>query len=386
MFLLSLAILALPTVLRGPQSAHAQHADAEPSPGDFPGPDASALHEALFYDSLPGGEAECRLCPRRCLLKEGETGDCRVRRNIGGKLYTLNYGRPIVPSLEPIEKAPFYHFMPGHVRLCVATVGCNLRCKYCQNWHLSQRGVEDAPFLVELTPRELVDLAVRGGAESICFTFSEPISFYEYMVDTARIARERGLKTSMVSAGYINEQPLKMLLEVLDAVKIDLKAFTEEFYEDIVYGELQPVLDTLKQIRRSGKWLEIVNLVVPTLNDDPRQLAEMCTWIRENLGPDVPIHFTRFHPTYRLTNLPPTPVESLETAHRIAREAGLRYVYVGNVPGHELNHTYCPVCGRKVIERVYFTVTENLTQKGRCPFCGSPLAGLGLAGPLPPAE
>ena len=367
MFILSVCIFSVPLIFPRPQSAAAEEAVL----AEYP-----KLKEAYFYESLPDNEVECLLCPRKCLLEEGELGTCRVRKNIDGKLFALNYGKSIPLSLEPIEKAPFFHFMPGHTRLCMATVGCNLRCKYCQNWNLSQKKVSEAPYLEELSPRRIVDIALETGARSICFTFSEPISFYEYMYDTALIAGEAGLKTSMVSAGYINREPLVQLLEVLDAVKIDLKGFTEEFYEDVIYGELAPVLDALEIIYREGTWLEIVNLVVPTLNDDPVDIQRMCEWISGNLGPEVPLHFSRFHPMYRLTDLPPTPVEMLEMAYEVAKDTGLKYVYIGNIPGHPCNSTYCPSCGERLIHRMQFSILQNIVDKGKCPFCGESIAGL----------
>lgn len=351
---------------------HGQAAEARRSSAS-----ASHLHEAAYYRNLDGKEVECRLCPRECLLRDGERGDCQVKENIGGTLYSLTYGRPCSLSLEPIEKAPLYHFFPGHTRLCIAAAGCNMRCKFCQNWQISQRPPEEVPVIAEyVSPDEVVALALDRGARSICFTFSEPTTFYEYMYDIADLARRHGLSTSMVSNGYINPKPLKRLLSVLTAVKIDLKSFTEEFYDEITFGELEPVLDTLKEIRSSGVWLEIVNLVIPTLNDDSEEIQSMCRWICQELGPDVPLHFTRFYPQYRLTSLPATPVGTLEAAWTIARNEGVRFVYVGNVMGHTNNSTFCPECGNPLIARTGFFVSVNRLAEGGCPDCGEQIAGL----------
>jgi pyruvate formate lyase activating enzyme len=354
---LGLATLAVPFIV---QKVYAE-------PGE-------KLEEARYYRKLADGEVECRLCPRECLLRPGEIGDCQVKVNRKGTLYSLVYGRPCSLSVEPIEKAPFYHFLPGSWRLCLATVGCNLRCKYCQNWEISQAKVEEVES-AEMSPEQVVALALRNNVRIICFTFSEPIAFYEYMYDIAELAKRAGLKTAMVSNGYINPKPLEKLLDVMDAVKIDLKAFTEDFYEEINLGELEPVLEAIKIIRRWGVWLELVNLLIPTLNDDPREISAMCGWIRKELGDDVPLHFTRFFPQYRLTNLPPTPIESLEKAYSLAKAAGLKYVYIGNVPGHRNNSTFCPGCGKVLIQRIHFDVPANHLKAGKCPYCGMNISG-----------
>jgi len=329
---------------------------------------------AYFYESLPDREVQCLLCPRKCLIGEGERGTCRTRENRGGTLYSLVYGKPCAISVEPIEKAPLYHFMPGHRRLCLATVGCNLTCAYCQNWHISQRTVEEVEYR-PLAPEGAVSLARESGVTSICFTFTEPIVCFEYMYETAHLAKQKGLHTAMVSNGYINPDPLRQLLGVMDGIKIDLKGFTDEFYRDVSSGRLEPVLQTLQIIAQEGNWLEIVNLVVPTLNDDPDMIGRMCRWIVQNLGSGVPLHFTRFFPMYRLTSLPATPVQTLEKAHAIALESGLQYVYIGNVPGHTRNSTYCSHCGELLIHRLQFEIVENRITDGSCPSCGTRIPG-----------
>jgi pyruvate formate lyase activating enzyme len=335
---------------------------------------AGAGHEAAFYSSDSEGRVWCRLCPRKCVIGEGRRGACGVRENRGGRLFSLVYGKPCSVGVEPIEKAPLYHFMPGHKRFVIATAGCNLRCKHCQNWSISQ-AVFERVRSYDLPPGEVVDEAVRNGAKSICFTFTEPVIFYEYMFDVAKAARARGLKTSMITSGYINAEPMRKLLGALDAVKVDLKAFTEEFYERQCSGELKPVLDTLELVRREGRWLEIVNLVIPGQNDDPRDIRRMCRWIRKTLGPGVPVHFTRFFPAYKLSDVPPTPVETLERAYRIAKEEGLDFVYVGNVPGHEESNTLCPKCGRPLIVRMGYQIVSNSLKSGKCPGCGAKIPG-----------
>ena len=337
--------------------------------------EVSAPGEAMFYETMDDNKVLCRLCPRKCIIPEGKRGFCRVRENRGGKLYSLVYGKPCCISIEPIEKAPFYHFKPGHRRLCIATVSCNLRCKYCQNSQISQVGPGEVDTY-NLSPFDVVKIAQKEKVESICFTFNEPVVFYEYVYDTAKLAKQKGIKSSIVSAGYINEKPLRKLVKVLDAIKIDLKAYNEDFYRRICSAELEPVLKTLKILKEEGKHFEIVNLIVPTLNDDPEEIKKMCLWIKENLGDSVPLHFLRFHPSYRLTNLPPTDISKLETAIRIAKQTGLKYVYIGNVPGHRYNSTYCPNCGKMLIQRAGLKITENNIENGKCKHCGAEIAGV----------
>ena len=335
----------------------------------------SSLKEAMFYNVLARNRVICLLCPHQCILAAGETGLCRVRSNFSGKLYSLVYGRPCTYDIGPIEKAPLYHFFPGHRRLCVATVGCNLRCKYCHNWHISQTG----PGRVreyEITPRQMVSEAFRRGVRSISFTYTEPTVFYEYMYDISRRAQSEGLKVSIVSNGYINPDPLRKLLPYIDAVKIDLKSFNDDFYRDVASARLQPVLQTLKVLKEENKFFEIVNLVVPTLNDDAGEIKSMCEWIVNELGKEVPVHFSRFVPTYKLAGLPSTPVSTLEKAVETAHNAGLQYVYIGNVPGHKYNSTYCPECDTLLINRTHFTVLSNSIEQARCNRCGYEIHGI----------
>lgn len=332
-------------------------------------------HEALFWEKLDGKTVACRLCPRRCVIEDGARGFCRARENRGGTLYSLVYGRPCSITPDPIEKAPFFHFLPGTDRLGIATAGCNQTCKYCQNWQISQARVEDLRN-ADVSPDSMITIARSLGLPTVCFTYSEPTVFYEYMFDIARRARAAGLRSVVVTSGYINEEPLRKLCSVVDAVKIDLKGFDEHFYEDVCSGALAPVLNNLKTVQECGVHLEIVNLVVPTLNDSLDEIRAMCRWIFDNLGPDVPLHFSRFMPNYKLTSLPMTPVATLEQAIAIAREEGLHYVYIGNVPGHAAENTLCPSCGRVIIRRAGYDIAENNLEQGHCRFCGTLIPGV----------
>lgn len=332
-------------------------------------------YEAMFYQKLNGNKVQCRICPKNCIINKGKRGFCRVRENQDGKLYILVYGKPCSINTGPIEKAPLYHFDPGHKRLTMATVGCNFKCKFCQNWQISQ-AVPGELREYDITPVQLVELAKSRGVHSISFTYTEPTIFYEYIYEISRLAKKTGIKTSIVSNGFINPAPLKKLLPYLTAVKIDLKAFTEKFYFEISSGELNPVLDTLKLLKEEGAFFEIVNLVIPTLNDSPNEIKKMCKWIKDNLGDDVPLHFSRFHPAYKMTHLPRTPVKTLEMAHKTANEAGLKYVYIGNVPGHKYNSTFCPGCSKRLIHRIQFSILSNNIIDGKCKFCGYEIKGI----------
>jgi len=322
-----------------------------------------------------GGYVKCQLCPKGCLIADGHRGDCGVRENRGGVLYTLVYGRVCAEHADPIEKKPLYHFLPGSMAFSIATPGCNLHCLYCQNWQISQRRPEEVESN-DIPPAQAVAYAQRYECPVIAYTYSEPTIFYEYMLDTARLARAQNVRSVVISAGYINPAPLRELCRAVDAVKIDFKGFSQDFYERICDGSLQPVLDTMKLIRQQGVHLEIVTLVVPTLNDDPQEIRAMCRWVVDELGPDVPAHFSRFHPLFKLTALPPTPVETLERARAIALEEGIHYAYVGNVPGHPGDNTYCHHCSEMIIRRLGFTVIENHVVDGKCEYCGQPIPGV----------
>ncbi|MEO0091899.1 MAG: AmmeMemoRadiSam system radical SAM enzyme [candidate division WOR-3 bacterium] len=339
------------------------------------GNDKTKEKEAMFYKKLDNKRVLCELCPRHCVILPGKRGFCRNRENRDGTLYSVVYNRPCSIGIEPIEKAPFYHFLPGEMRLTLATASCNQRCKYCQNWQLSQSSVEELDNYY-MTPEDVVRIAQEKNLKIICFTYTEPVVFYEYMYDIAKLAKKSGIKAIVVSGGYINQEPLKQLCKVVDAIKIDLKGFTEKFYEDVCQTTLQPVLEACKTIKQEGIHLEIVNLVVPTLNDDTSKIKEMCLWIKENLGTDVPVHFTRFFPQYKLQNLPPTPIKTLEHAVEIAQRTGLNYVYIGNVPGHKYDNTYCPNCHKLLIKRQGYSVIENNIVDNKCKFCGTKIYGV----------
>jgi pyruvate formate lyase activating enzyme len=321
------------------------------------------------------GLLQCRLCAQGCALGEGERGRCRARLNVRGELRSLVYGRPLSVHIDPIEKKPFYHFLPGSSAFSLSTSGCPLRCKFCQNWQISQASPED--YEVSWTPPE--DVAGAAGkrkSDVIAFTYNEPTVFAEYLIDIARAARKAGIRTAMVSCGFMTEEPLKEMCEVLSAVKVDLKGFSEGFYKDVSGAALKPVLRSIAQVRKSGVHLELVNLVVPTLNDSEEMMGKLADWIAGELGPDVPVHFTRFHPDYQLLNLPPTPVATLERAREIAMAKGIRYAFVGNVPDHPGNHTYCPSCKKAVVKRSGFFVTESSLKDGACASCGTKIAGV----------
>jgi len=329
------------------------------------------------WESIECLGAQCRLCPFRCFLPEGIRGRCRVRMNSGGRLKTLVYAQPVSAHIDPIEKKPVYHLLPGSRIFSIATVGCNLRCNFCQNWEISQSYPEQAKDSGEfLTPEQVVESALKNNCRSIAYTYSEPTVFYEYVLDTAKLAKKNGLKNVLVSAGYINLEPLRELAPYFDVVKIDLKGFNEQFYRRVVGGELKYVLASLQELKRLGIMVEIVNLVVPGLNDDPKEIVRMCAWIYNNLGPDTPLFFSKFIPQYRLANLPATPLETLENARGTALKAGLKYVYIGNVPGHPGDNTYCPACGKMLIRRYGYAILENNIKNGNCIFCGRKIPGV----------
>lgn len=334
------------------------------------------LREAMFYKKLDGNTVQCQLCFRRCTIAEGKRGFCRNRENRKGALYNIVHSRPSAVHIDPIEKEPQLHMLPGTFILCFGTAGCNFRCKFCQNWHLSQRAIEEMDYVEDLTPEKAVGIAIENNIPTLSFTYNEPTSFYEYVYDIARLAKEKGLKILWHTNGAINPEPLKELLKYTDAVTVDLKGFTEEFYQKASSAQLAPVLCTLKIIKQEGKWLEIVNLIIPGLNDNPHDIRKMCEWIKENLGADVPLHFSRFFPAYKLTNLPATPIKTLETAYSIAKDVGLNYVTIGNVPGHRYNSTFCPICERKLIGRAGFDVVEYNIVDGKCKFCGNKIPGI----------
>ncbi|MEJ2718406.1 MAG: AmmeMemoRadiSam system radical SAM enzyme [Deltaproteobacteria bacterium] len=317
----------------------------------------------------------CELCPKACRITEGYSGDCRSRIVVDGELRAVTYGRPCAIHIDPVEKKPLFHFLPGSRIFSVATAGCNLHCKGCQNWTISQAAPQDIRN-THLPPKKLVDLAASRRCHSIAYTYTEPMTFYEYVLDTSRLAREKGLRNVTVTAGYINRKPLEMLCTVVDASNTDLKAFSDTFYRDMCDATLKPVLDGMVLMKERGVWLEVTNLVIPTFNDDLEMIRKMCRWMLANLGADTPLHFSRFYPMYKLRNLPPTPVEKLMRAREEAREIGLHYVYVGNVLGTDAENTYCPEDGTLLIGRVGYTIKENNLKDGKCPQCGHEIPGV----------
>ncbi len=346
-----------------------------PPPGARLRGDDLPVREASWWRPLGDKRVECQLCPRRCQVADLERGACGVRENRGGTYLTLVHGAACTVHVDPIEKKPLFHVLPGAKALSFATAGCNVECKFCQNWEISQFRPEQVPAQY-LPPETLVTLARQAGAPLLSATYSEPVVFWEYVRDTAVAARRQGVRMTVVSNGYIQETPLKEVLPQLAAVKVDLKSFREPFYRDLVRGELAPVLRALEIIRAAGVWLEIVDLLIPTMNDTEEEVRDLCRWVKTTLGPDVPLHFTRFHPTYRLTNLPVTPLASLERAWAIGKAEGLQFVYVGNVPGHAGEHTVCPACGTQVIRRFGFQVLDKKLSRGACAACGRPIPGI----------
>ncbi|MFA6078972.1 MAG: AmmeMemoRadiSam system radical SAM enzyme [Candidatus Omnitrophota bacterium] len=333
------------------------------------------LHEALYYRNIDESTVQCQLCPRGCTLSEGQRSFCRVREPRKGKLYTHAYGRVCSAHIDPIEKKPLFHFLPATGVFSIATAGCNFRCKYCQNWQISQFTPEEVENM-DLPPQGVVDKARGGNCPTIAYTYTEPSIFYEYMLDTAKLAKSAGVRNMYHSNGCLNPQAVEELSMYLDAADIDLKGFTKEFYTDIAAGYLDTTLDTLKILKKNKVWLEITTLIVPTLNDDMGKIREMSSWIFDNLGPDVPVHFSRFQPQYKLVSLYPTPVETLTRARETAMAAGLRYVYLGNVPGDLAENTYCHNCKKAIIRRSGYIVLENSIDKGKCGFCGTEIPGV----------
>jgi pyruvate formate lyase activating enzyme len=308
-------------------------------------------------------------------VADAERGGCGVRENRGGTYYTLVHSLACSVHLDPIEKKPFFHVLPGAQALSYATAGCNVECKFCQNWEISQFRPEQVRSQY-LPPETLVEVARRNGVPLLSATYSEPVVFWEYVRDTAAAGRRLGVRSTVVSNGYAQEQALKDVLPLIAAMKVDLKAFTERFYRELVRGELKPVLKALEVIKASGTWLEIVVLLVPGQNDSEGEVRDLSRWVKANLGAEVPVHFTRFHPTYRLTNLPPTPVPTLERAWQVAKAEGLAFPYLGNVPGHPGENTTCPGCGKQLIRRVGFQVLDNVLASGKCPQCKRAIPGV----------
>jgi pyruvate formate lyase activating enzyme len=342
-------------------------------PNDAPAQLWRWSREADWYEAQ-GHLVKCVLCPHECILAENDRGFCRTRVVKHGKLHTVAYGNPCSLHIDPVEKKPLYHFLPGTPIFSIATAGCNLRCLNCQNWEISQSKPESTEN-ADLPPDHLVEMTAERSIPSIAYTYSEPIIYYEYVRDAAALARARGIRNVLVTAGYISEKPLRQLCRVTDAVTLDLKAFNDRVYKKLTGARVDPVLRCLEVMREEGVWIEVSRLIVPTYSDDLDDIRALCRWVVRAIGPGTPFHFLRFHPQHRLKGLPPTPVEVMDSARMIAKEAGLQFVFLGNVPDRPAQDTVCPHCGRTVIERRGFYVTKKSLQNGHC-VCGEPIPGV----------
>lgn len=330
-----------------------------------------------YFKKLENKEVKCLLCPRHCQIRPGERGLCGVRENIDGVYVTKVYGKPAAVKGDPMEKGPFFHFLPATKTLALGTAGCNLTCLYCQSWQFAQRRPEQTDN-ESLPPDDLVAQVKKYGLDSITFTFSEAVVSIEYVLDTARAARKAGLKTCLHTAANSNPEPLKDLCDAVDAINVDFKSYSRSFYEDVVGGSIDVLLENLKAIAASKVWLELTNLVIPGYNDDATNFKSMCQWIAYHLGTDVPLHVSRFFPAYRLRNVEATPADKLRELRKIGYDAGLRYVYLGNMAGDPAESTYCPKCGIKVVQRIGYEVTNTGLdpRSGKCKKCGLHIAGV----------
>jgi len=335
------------------------------------------MREAVLYRPLEEGKVECYLCNHRCIISDSKRGICGVRENREGKLYTLVYGRAISLNVDPIEKKPIFHLLPGSTSFSVAAVGCNFRCLQCQNHEISQLPRDGKGRIEgsEVSSSKVVSLAKQHRCESISYTYTEPTIYFEYAYDIARQASQEGIKNIFVTNGYMTEEALGMIRPYLDAANVDLKSFSEKFYKEVCGARLNPILENLKRMREMGIWVEITTLVIPTLNDSDREFQEIAQFIL-SLGREVPWHLSAFYPTYKMLNLPRTPASTLHRAREIGIQAGLRYVYCGNVPGEEGEDTFCPHCGRTVIERTGFRVNKNDVVNGTCRNCHGGIEGI----------
>ncbi len=332
------------------------------------------MREARYYEKQAERKVTCKLCPHECRVADLERGTCGVRENRGGTYYTLVYGNPCSANIDPIEKKPLFHYYPTTRALSIATAGCNFVCKFCQNWEISQKRPEQVKSY-KFFPGDVINLARQRNCKTVAHTYSEPVIFFEYMLDCAIEGKKWGVPNVMISNGYIQEKPMRELCKYLGAVKIDLKAFTEKFYREICDGKLKPVLDVLLVLKDIGIWFEIVVLVIPTLNDSKQEIDAMTRWIVKELGPDVPVHFSRYYPTFMLKNIPPTPPETLQRARKIAMDNGVKFAYVGNLLS-DAENTYCPSCAKLLIERLRYAVRVVGMKKDRCKYCGELIPGV----------
>ncbi len=332
------------------------------------------VRESAWFRDAGDGTLECTLCPHSCRIEPGQRGMCRVRMNRDGAGHTLVYGTPALVQTDPVERKPYFHFLPGRRALSISTAGCPLKCSFCEVWDMALVDPEEVQTY-DLPPKRIVEHAQANQVDAVSYAFGEPVAFYEYVYDTASLAREAGMRNLVHTSGYIAEEPLAALIDKLDAVNLDIKSIDPEFYRRRCGGELSVVQNTARRLKRSEVHIEVTNLVIPTLNDGDDSIRGLARWIVDELGPDTPLHLARFYPLYQLRNLPPTPVSTLEKARQIARDAGVRYVYIARVDGHEAEDTYCPSCGEMVIDRLGFVIEEMRLEDGKCPGCGTPIPG-----------
>mgnify|MGYP000232787055 CR=1 FL=1 len=335
--------------------------------------------EACFYKKLKNKTVQCRLCPRYCVLKPGKWGNCNARKNIDGKLYSMVYGKAVSLAIDPIEKKPLFHFLPGSSALSIATAGCNFHCEFCQNWQISQVRPESVPYF-SIMPKDVVNKALELKTIIISYTYTEPTIFYEYMFDIAKIAKQHKIKSVMISNGFINQQPLAELIPFLDAANIDFKG-PEKIYKKLCSAWRKPVEETIIRLREKKVWLELTNLIIPGYNDKEKEIRAIVNWIKENLGCDVPLHFSAFYPAYKMSYIKETNPKIVLKARKIALNSGLNYVYCGNILDEESSTTYCPNCKKALIRRKSFFVIENKIKKGKkgegkCPYCNEKIAGV----------
>jgi pyruvate formate lyase activating enzyme len=345
------------------------------------------LHEARYWEPAPGGKVLCTLCPRECRIGEGQDGFCFIRRNRGGKLVTAGWGATTGFAVDPIEKKPLNHYLPGSSVLSFGTAGCNLGCRFCQNWDISKARENERLSEPSWTPERVVELAIRSGAPGVAFTYNDPIIWAEYAVEVAKEAHRRGLFTVFVTSGYVGKAAREEIFPHMDAANVDLKAFTETFYSRVTLSHLAPVLETLEWLAKETRvWVEVTNLMIPGLNDGEDETRALADWVVGRMGPDVPVHFTAFHPDYKMLDRPRTPARTLTRARELARAAGLRYVYTGNVHDREGQTTLCPGCGARVVERDWFAIRAVNLRGGACAACGERIAGRFAAGPVAPTS
>ncbi len=335
------------------------------------------MKEAFLYKKLDGKKVKCELCPHFCVIANEKRGICGVRENKDGTLYSLVYGIIASSHVDPIEKKPLFHFLPGSLSYSIATAGCNFRCLYCQNYEISQMPREKRVIIgKEKTPKEIVSAALKGKCKSIAYTYTEPTIFFEFAYDTSKLAHEKGLKNIFITNGFMTAEALQMISPYLDAANVDLKSFRDDFYRKIAGARLVPVLDSLKLMKKLNIWIEVTTLVIPGLNDSKTELAEIANFIKNELGEEIPWHVSAFFPAYKMTDRPPTPAETLEIAREIGLRAGLKYVYSGNIPIKGAENTYCGNCKNVLIERSGFQIIKNVVQNGQCPYCGKKIGGV----------